>query len=290
MKIGYPCINRVVGCTSNSGFRLKNYSDKNLIDKVNNNLDCLFKILKWNVDNNIFFFRISSDLIPFASHPVCSFDWQNFFFDRFVEIGDFIKKNDIRISMHPDQFVLLNALKKDIVSRSVKELFYHCELLDLLGLDSSAKVQIHVGGVYDDKSESKKRFVDEYKNLDFKIKKRLVLENDHYMYSLSDCLDISKKVSIPILFDVFHHKCFNNGESVNSALISALNSWNKKDGVVMVDYSSQKKNARLGSHADSIDLNDFKNFLKEINGLDCDVMLEIKDKEKSALKALRVVK
>jgi len=148
VKIGYPCINTRIGCTANSTFRLKNYSKENLIEKVTNNLNCLRKILEFNAKNNLLFFRISSDLVPFASHPVCRFDWVKHFKREFKEIGDYIKKNNIRISMHPDQFVLINAKDKDIVKRSIKELDYHCSVLDAMGLDGSAKVQIHVGGVY----------------------------------------------------------------------------------------------------------------------------------------------
>jgi UV DNA damage endonuclease len=67
----------------------------------------------------------------------------------------------------------------------------------------------------------------------------------------------------------------------------AFSTWSKKDGVPIVDYSSQEKGKRTGSHTHSININDFRNFLKEITGFDCDIMCEIKDKEKSALKALR---
>ncbi len=289
MKIGYPCINRSIGCTANRTFRLRNYSEGLLIEKVSNNLDCLFKILRWNLSKGLMFFRISSDLIPFASHPVCKFDWVKHFDRRFKEIGRFILNNKIRISMHPDQFVLINALKKDIVKRSISELKYHCQVLDAMGLDSSAKVQIHIGGVYGDKEKSKERFVKEYKKLPYLIKKRLAIENDHYMYSLKDCLDINEKTKIPIIFDNFHHFCYNNGESYSEAVSLADSTWRRKDGLLMTDYSSQKKRERKGKHAEHINIRDFKKYVQETKKYDFDIMLEIKDKEKSALKAVKVL-
>jgi UV DNA damage endonuclease len=145
MKIGYPCINWTIGCTSGSTFRLKSYSESRLKETIKNNLDCLLKILQFNSEHGIFFFRITSDLIPFASHPINTFNWKGYFACEFQEIGDFIKKKGIRISMHPDQFTLINSVREDVFERSVKELEYHASILDLLLLDSAAKIQIHVG-------------------------------------------------------------------------------------------------------------------------------------------------
>jgi len=289
MKIGYPCINNSLNCTSNRTFRLNNYSRNNLIEKVKLNLNCLKKILEFNVKNGILFFRIGSGLIPFASHGICSFNWLQYFNKEFKTIGNYIKKNDIRISMHPDQFVVLNSKNEKTVEKSIKEIDYHCRLLNVMNLKQEAKVQIHVGGVYGEKEKSIKRFIENYGKLDLNIKKRLVLENDHNSYSLEDCLIINKEIDIPVLFDVFHHQCFNNKERVFEAIRKAEKTWNKKDGKLMIDYSSQKKNKRKGVHTETIDVVSFKKFLEQINGVNCDIMLEIKDKEKSALKAVKLI-
>lgn len=290
MKIGYPCINRSIGCTTNTTFRLKNYSEENLIEKVSNNLSCLEKVLEYNKKNNLLFFRISSAIIPFASHPICKFDWQKYFEKQFRNIGEYIKKNNFRISMHPDQFTLINAKNKKIVDKSIRELKYHCEVLDLMELDKTAKIQIHLGGVYENKKESLKRFIENYNKLPLKIKKRLIVENDDRFYSVKECLMVSKNTGIPILFDSFHHECLNNNESVKEILLKVKKTWKKQDGLMMVDYSSQKFKARKGSHVEYININHFKKFINETRNLDFDIMLEIKDKEKSALKALAVIK
>lgn len=289
MKIGYPCINRSIGCTANSTFRLANYSEERLVGAVENNLDCLEKILRFNADNGLLFFRISSDLIPFASHPVCRFKWQDHFSLRFKEIGRLIKRNRIRISMHPDQFVLINAKDRKIVESSIREIEYHVQVLDLLGLDASAKIQIHAGGVYGDKAAAAARFVESYNKLTTPVRKCLVIENDHRLFSLKDCLEINRLCGIPVLFDVFHHKCLNRGEPVREALLSAGRTWNKEDGVLMVDYSTQKRGAPKGTHADHVSEKDLGSFLKEARGIEFDLMLEIKDKEKSALSARRMI-
>ncbi|HNZ61271.1 MAG TPA: UV DNA damage repair endonuclease UvsE [Methanofastidiosum sp.] len=290
MKIGYPCINRSIGCTANSTFRLANYSESNLIDKVTNNLNCLSRILRYNIDNHLLFFRISSDLIPFASHPICTFNWQEYFRERFQEIGDLILENDIRISMHPDQFVLINSNNESIVTKSILDLKWHCEILDLMGLDEKAKVQIHVGGVYGDKNSAVERFVDNYKKLPNYIKNRLAIENDEKLYSLKECISISKKTGTPVIFDSFHHSCLNNGESMKDAIELSEKTWKKQDGILMTDYSSQATNERFGKHTTHIDVENFRDYLNQTREHDFDIMLEIKDKEKSALKAIEMLK
>ena len=290
MKIGYPCINRGIGCTANSTFRLASYSEERLVQKVENNLDCLFKILQYNVQNGFYFFRISSDLVPFASHPVCTFDWAGHFRGQFRKVGELIEEHDIRISMHPDQFVVINAQKDDVVERSVRELEYHCTVLDEMALDSTAKIQIHVGGVYGDKRSAINRFIERYSSLSKSLQSRLVIENDHRSYRIKDCLALHQETGIPIVFDVFHHQCLNTGETLRQGLERARRTWKKSDGVPMVDYSSQQPGHRIGTHANSIDLQLFQEFLNQTQGLDFDIMLEIKDKEKSGLKALEVLR
>jgi UV DNA damage endonuclease len=288
MKIGYPCINRSIGCSTNKTFRLKSYSEKNLIEKVSGNLDCLDRILRFNVSKSILFFRISSDIVPFASHPVCRFNWQKRFAKTFREIGDFIIVNDIRISMHPDQFTLINSLDHDIYRRTIAELEYHADVLNLMELDCTAKIQIHIGGVYGDKAESMKRFIKRYKMLSAKIRRRLVIENDDRNYTLSECLAIYAETGVPILFDSFHHSINCSGETLRDSVRAASKTWSKNDGILMMDYSSQKKDAPAGTHAEHINTADFKCFLAKTVPFDFDVMLEIKDKETSAFKAINI--
>ncbi len=79
MRIGYPCINLTIKNKHPSTFRIKSYSDKRFIETVKNNLNHLQKILIYNLNNNILFFRLSSDIIPFASHPICKINWRNIF-------------------------------------------------------------------------------------------------------------------------------------------------------------------------------------------------------------------
>jgi UV DNA damage endonuclease len=290
MRIGYPCINRSIGCTASHTFRLSSYTDYRLRDTVRENLACLEKILAYNENHNLLFFRITSDLVPFASHTACTFPWQEYFSGAFEHLGEYIRNHGFRISMHPDQFVLLNAPDIGVLRRSIADLVYQVRVLDLMGLDSSAKVQVHVGGVYGNKTASIDRFVKQYHLLDPFIRRRLVIENDERLYTVSDCLAINDQTGIPVIMDSFHHSLQNNGERFADLLRPVRKTWKLADGIPMVDYSSQEPGKRAGAHADHIVADYFRQFLAITRPADFDIMLEIKDKETSALEALGIAK
>lgn len=287
MRIGYPCINRTLGCT-NRTFRLTSYSAERLLHTIALNLTCLESILAFNRSHGILFFRITSDLIPFASHPICTADWPGEFQDQFNSIGRFIRDHRMRISMHPDQFVVLNTKDPGVLERSIGELRYHATVLDLLGLDCTAKIQVHLGGVYGDKEAAIERFVRAYQILDPTIRRRLVIENDDRLYPVRDCLEVSAATGVPVLFDFFHHQVNPSPGALPDLLEEIGRTWLLSDGLPMADYSSQAEGMRRGNHAETLDVDDFLLLLEETRGHDFDLMLEIKDKEQSALTAIRV--
>jgi len=252
----------------------------------------LREILRFNIHHDFLYFRISSDIVPFASHPICKFDWENYFEKDLISIGKIVKGRKMRISMHPDQFVILNSPNKDVVNAGLREINYQIAFLNAMNLDYTAKIQIHVGGTYNDKIASLDRFIKNYNTLlSDDARSRVVIENDDYRFSLNDCLKIHDKTNVPVLLDVFHHECFNDGQSVQKAMTSAGNTWDKnKDGVMMIDYSNQEPNSRKGKHANTLDEIKFKDFLYSTVGFDYDLMLEIKDKEKSAARVRQIHK
>lgn len=291
IRIGYPCLNYSLDCRNNLSFRLASYNPKRFKKAVENNLTCLKKILEYNLKHALMFFRITSDLIPFGSHPICKIKWWQEYKKEFVGIGRFIKKNKMRVSLHPGQYTVLNSNREEVVEKSILELEYHTRILDAMELDKTHKIQIHVGGVYGEKEKSIARFVRNYQKLNKNIRERLAIENDDKSYSLSDCMQISKKVDIPVIFDWYHHQIINNEESLDWSLKATNQTWKKSDGVMILDYSSQKQGELSSRHTEHININDFKKFLIKLkkNKISADVMLEIKDKEKSALLAKKLV-
>lgn len=285
MKIGYVARNLAMDCTPAHTFRLASYTEERLFSTLALNLDCLLETLRFNVAHQLLAFRITSDLVPFASHPVCVADWRGAFASQFAEIGAYARQNDLRISMHPGQYTLINSPTQATFENSVRELVYHAQVMDALGLDSTHKFQIHVGGVYGDKPASIARFVERFVLLPPEVKRRLVVENDDRLYTVQDCWQLYEHIGTPIVFDNLHYAMLNNGELMLDAFALANRSWSAEDGVAMIDYSSQGEEKRMGAHAQSIDETDFRAFIEQVRTYKFDLMLEIKDKQASALKA-----
>ncbi|KAL0491741.1 hypothetical protein AKO1_010193, partial [Acrasis kona] len=308
MRVGYPCANRTQKLHTNHKFVMKSFSIEKIKEKVNLNLKDFKKMLEYNLKHDLLFFRIGSECIPFASHQLMrdlekemKFRWQDQFAQQLLEIGDFVREHGMRISMHPDHFCLINSPSDDILEKSIQELEYHADLFECMKLDSTHKFQIHVGGVYGDKQSAMERFVQRYKeNLSQRIKKHLVIENDDHLFSLEDCMWIHNQCGVPILFDTLHHECLNHSqETQRQAFARAAATWVRdRDGIPMIDYSSQtdEMNAKRGKHTEHVDIEHFERIVckqvmcvvdeKDGNYIPFDVMLEIKDKEKSAVECI----
>lgn len=285
---GYACMHVTKKLTTSHTLRLNNFSYDLWIQKCFLNLQHLYNMLVDCYENKLGIFRIGSGVIPFATHKITeNYKWQEIFKEQFKFIADYISKTKIRITMHPDHFVVLNSLKEDIYDKSVKDLQYHADFMDLLCLDLTCKMQIHTGGVFNDKKTSINNWIQRYHKLPDNIKQRLVLENDDRVFSFEDVLYIFNHTGVPILFDTLHHECLNtNNMTHQEAFQLAIKTWKPQDGLPLIDYSSQQPNAKLGKHTDTIDLNHYiqmQNILDSVNP-EYDIILEIKDKDISAYK------
>ena len=161
-----------------------------------------------------------------------------------------------------------------------------------MGLDGTAKIRVHIGGAYGDKILAMKNFEKNYDTfLSPNVKKRLVIENDDRLYNVNDCLNIHDSTSIPSILISFHHRCYQSGDgqSVMNAFQMCCETWDKMDGLPMADYSDQEFGYRKGRHCTSINIKHFRRFILQTRGLDYDLMLEIKDKQISATKAIQTL-
>lgn len=288
MRIGYACINTQLPAPNRS-CRLKNATPARILDLAAENVSRMEPILRWNLRHGIKLFRISSDVIPFGSHPINRLAWRDMLAPQLNRLGKYIRAHGMRVSMHPGQFTVLNSPRPEVVDASVKELAYHASFLDALGLNDQHKIVIHLGGVYGDKAQSLKRFIAAGNELSGRIRARLVLENDERCYSIADALHAAAAIGVPVVFDVFHHRwnpAFKD-RSLRSIIQTVARTWRRRDGRVKIHYSNQWPGMPPGTHSRTINIRAFRKFHDEIGALDLDVMLEVKDKEQSVLKLMR---
>jgi UV DNA damage endonuclease len=159
-----------------------------------------------------------------------------------------------------------------------------------MGMDATCKVQIHAGGAYGDKDASIRRFAERYRGLEERITKRLVIENDERIFNVTDCLTVHGLTGVPLVLDTLHHELFNTGEGVARALAGTAATWDDEDGLPIVDFSDQDPDGRRGKHAESFHPGRLRALLRTTAALDFDLMLEVKDKERSAIEALRLAR
>ncbi len=282
MRIGYACqIAGLRGFTIRT-CRLADATPERLAELAQQNLNTLLKLLQYNQKNEITLFRISSDIIPFGSHPVNRNLWWES--SLFSEIGAYIRENGMRVSMHPGQYTVLNAEKEDVARRAEEDVKYHCRFLDALGLGHSHKVVLHIGGAYGDKEAALMRFVRRAQRLPEPVLRRLVVENDDKVFDVEDVLRVCRKLEIPAVFDALHHACNHaaGGMSVVQCIRRCAQTWSSEDGTQKIHYAQQRKDAPCGVHARTIGVDEWLAECGLFEGLD--VMLEVKDKNRSAIK------
>ncbi len=288
MRIGYACLTVGVPYTDFKSCVLKNVSDERLTGVIAHNLDAFEVIVDYNIDNGIHLFRISSDLIPFGSSPVNTLSWWDLFDNRLKAIGRKIKESGMRVSMHPGQYTVINSPHIDVVSRALDDLAYHTRFMDTLGTDPTNKIILHIGGVYGDKRTAAERFIQTYRDLDATIKQRLVIENDDKSYHIGDVLELGAKLGIPVVYDNLHNTVNSCDRSRSDAfwIDNCAQTWHEQDGTQKIHYAQQDPLKQAGSHAATISIEPFMEFYSSLGASQPDIMLEVKDKNLSAVKCI----
>lgn len=295
MNLGYACINTTLASkkpqvTTNRGMIKKTFLEKGLeyagyLSYLN--VSDLLDVLRWNVENDIRFFRVSSDIFPWATHYKIKMLPQYIKIkDKLDEIGAYVKSNRIRLTFHPGPFNVLTSPKDTVVENTIKDLEMHGNICDMLGLSQTPfnKINIHCNGVYGDKKLAMDRFCSNFNLLSNSVKNRLTIENDDKlsMYSVKDLMYIHEKIGIPIVFDVHHHKFCDGGLSEKEALALALSTWPKSIRPV-IHYSESKAEHENDASIKYQAHSDYINKLPKLYGYELDVMVEAKAKEKAIL-------
>ena len=149
IRLGYVAISKAIDITSSGTITYTNYlkeenKDEKLDKIIKSNLENLEKILSYNVKNNIHFYRLTSKLIPLATHKDVSFEYINKYKGYYEKISKIIDKNNMRVDVHPDQFCVLNSTNKETINNSIEILKYHINILEALNIKNPVIV-LHTG-------------------------------------------------------------------------------------------------------------------------------------------------
>ena len=288
-SLGYVGQNLSLGLATGRTLRLANLAnEERLAEVIGSNLAGLEAILAWNVARGIGFFRISSSLVPFASHPDFRLDWRARFAAPLERVAAFAAEHDLRLSMHPGQYTVLNAVKPEVVESALAELEYHAQVLDALA-GAAGTITLHVGGAYGDPAAAKERAVRAAGRLSERALGRLTFEHDDTVFDLDDTLEVAAAVGVPVVFDIHHHRCLHRRPSWRDDLPALLErvmaSWG--DRVPKAHVSTARAPGEK-AHAEHVDDHDFDlalAVLAEVGGdRPIDLMLEAKAKEAALLR------
>ncbi|MGA1825153.1 MAG: UV DNA damage repair endonuclease UvsE [bacterium] len=242
------------------------------------NAQSLLSAIEYCNENTIGCFRVNSKILPLKTHPDFGYAIKQLPQAEEIEAtfkvcGRCAQEYALRLTFHPDQFILLSSPDSNITRKSIQELEYQAEVSEWIGADV---ITIHGGGAYGDKDSALARLTRTVEKLPIPIRERLALENDDRVYTPADLLPFCQKNNVPFVYDVHHHRCLPDHLSVEQATEMALTTWDREP---LFHISSPKcgwNNAKQNFHHDYIALDDFPSCWRDLN---ITVEVEAKAKE-----------
>jgi UV DNA damage endonuclease len=297
-RYGYCCINMTLGegkketrITTNRSMVKKTFIERGLSyasETALLNAKDLIKVIRWNNENGIKMYRMSSDIFPWASEYEYT-DLPDFEAIRIAlkQAGDEAKAGGQRLTFHPSPYGVLASLRDDVVTNAIKDLRQHAEIMDLMGLDQSFfyPINIHVNTTKPTKEEAAERFCQNYALLPDTVKKRLVVEVDdkRSQYTAVDLYHmVHSKIGIPITFDYLHNKCNPSHLDEKQALALCLSTW--PEGVPAITHYSDSRKDHEDPLCKEVAHSDWIHNKIPTYGMDFYIELEVKMKEKALLK------
>lgn len=262
---------------------------KKLADLCAANAAALMEALKFCAANGIGCFRINSQILPLKTHPDVGYNVEELpngrqIVERFQESGKFAKSAGLRTTFHPDQFVVLNSPRPDVVEHSIAELEYQAEVAQWIGADI---VNIHGGGAYGNTQMALRTFAKNLARLSKTTRRLLTIENDDRIYKPADLLPFCQEQGVPFVYDVHHHRCTPDGMSEEEVTRVALATWDREPLFHISSPLEGWNGPQPHRHHDYINVRDFPAFWQ---GLDVTVEVEAKAKEFAVKKLAKALK
>lgn len=228
-------------------------------------------------------FRINSQILPLKTHPTAGYRIDDLpgaagVVAAYRACGAFARENNLRTGFHPDQFVVLNSKRPDVVTASVAELEYQAEVAEWVGADV---INVHGGGAFGDKPAALADFARNLDRLSPRVRQRLTVENDDKIFTPADLLPVCRSAGVPLVYDVHHHRCYPDGLSVEDATAAAVATWNREPLFHVSSPLDGWEGAKPERHHDFIDVNDFPDCWHDLTAT---VEVEAKAKEVAVLK------
>ncbi len=300
VRLGYVALPLTIDITSSKTITYTHFKEKKDIEGyhhidnlIKTNLDSLMEILKYNVRNDIHFYRLTSNLIPLATLEEVPFDYINPYLKKYHEIGEYALKNNLRLDFHPDQYCILNSTNPKVVKGAIEILKYHNALSEAFKF-KDAKLILHIGSSQGGKKASLTRFKNNFLKLPGEIRQRIVLENDDKVFNVVDTLRLCEELKVPMVLDYHHFLCNNNKELIRDYYEKIFATWKSSSWPPKVHFSSPKNKTKkdFRSHHDYIDTDSFISFLEEVKDKtsELDIMIEAKKKDLALFRLVRSLK
>ena len=223
------------------------------------NADALLASLQFCANHGIGAFRINSQILPVKTHPTAGYDVAELpgsqdIIARFKECGSFARAHNLRLSFHPDQFVVLNSPNPRTLAHSLAELNYQSEVAEWVGADT---LNIHGGGAYGDKARALRALRENIERLRKPVRSRLTLENDDKVYTPADLLPVCMDTGVPLVYEVHHHRCLPDALTVEQATAAARATWGREPLFHISSPIAGWRGPRPERHHDYINPKDF---------------------------------
>lgn len=297
IRLGYVSISKSLeNITSSHSLSYTNFLKYNkdiskIYETIEKNLTDLEKIIDYNIKNHIHFYRLTSALIPLATHKEVQFSYLDRFQKQFENIAKKIDENSMRVDIHPDQFTILNSTNKEVLENTFRILSHQYDILKSLHIQNKIIV-LHVGSNVFGKEKSIQRFVKNFQKLPAYIKECIAIENDDKIFNIEDVLNLCKTLNVPCVLDYHHHICNGSATIDIKALYQDVFSTWKINPKVHFSSPKNKTKKDFRSHHDYIDVDSFINFIEGIKAypFDIDVMIEAKEKDEALFRLVRGLK
>ena len=230
-------------------------------------------------------FRINSQILPLATHPASGYrladlDDDGSITTAFRVAGERARAADIRLSFHPDQFVVLNSEQERVVLSSVTEMQLQGDVAELVGADV---LTLHGGGAAGGIPAALERLERGIERLSPAARSRLALENDDRSYTPEALLPLCERLGVPLVYDVHHHRCNPDSLDVEAATVRSVASWGSREPYFHISSPRAGWDGDARPHADYVSPADFPQSWRELR---VTIDVEAKAKERAVL-ALR---